>query len=94
MNPQRVVMNTLISGIWGTQEWPPNFPFRRGEFNDVTVYAGASGFDIYANSGAFHYCYNYRTDVTQITSLYYGYSDTQYVSVGKVCHELTVAAAQ
>lgn len=82
----RVVLDTRISGRWGGQERPPNFPIRRGVTNDVTVYANASGFDIYANSGAFHYLYNYRTDITQISTLTYGYaaSVVHNVSVGKV----------
>lgn len=51
---------------------------------NITVYAGATGFELYSNKGAFHYHYNYRTDVTQITRLSYDSSVTKQVSVGKV----------
>ena len=81
---QFLVLDSYINGVWDRQERPSNFPFLRGTTNDVTVYTAATGFDIYANSGAFHYRYNYRTDVTQISELKYGYSGTHQVSVGKV----------
>ena len=81
---QSLVLDTYINGIWDRQERPRNFPFRRGEVNNATVYAGTNGFDIYAGGGAFHYHYNYRTDVTLITTVIHGYSGTHRVSVGKV----------
>jgi hypothetical protein len=51
---------------------------------NITVYAGARGFDLYSNKGAFHYHYNYRTDVTQITKLQHDPHVTKQVSVGQV----------
>ena len=51
---------------------------------NITVHAGATGFDLYSNKGAFHYHYNYRTHVTQITKLTQHYSGTEQVTVGKV----------
>ena len=74
-----------MNGQWDRQERPPNFRFQRQNLTDITVYAGATGFDIYAKRGTFHYLYNYRTDVTQITTLTHHYSGTKQVSIGKVC---------
>ena len=51
---------------------------------NITVYAGATGFDLYSNKGAFHSHYNYRTHITQITKLTQHYSGTKQITVGKV----------
>ena len=81
---QSLVLDTYKNGRWDRQELPSNFLFQRRTVTNITVYAGATGFDLYSNKGAFHYHYIYRTDVTQITKLTQHYSGTKQVSVGKV----------
>ncbi|XP_060042457.1 galectin-7-like [Erinaceus europaeus] len=51
----KVVLNSRVNGVWGTEEFGPHYPFQYGQLFEVMIITTKDGFKVLVGNQSYHF---------------------------------------